>query len=95
LTSTCRGTGKRAAWAGLGLTIECNIGSSRRLLEAELDLSTKKADHVAAWETHLHRMQGVYEINFARYNAGRISVQDLAQGRQPRGAGSLGLVHES
>ena len=76
--------------AGRGM-LDIYIGSSRRLLEAELDLSSKKADHVAAWETHLHRMQGVYEINFARYNEGRISVQDLAQADYYRRDAEIGL----
>jgi RNA polymerase sigma factor (sigma-70 family) len=76
--------------AGRG-TLDIYLNSSRRLLEAELDLSTKTTDHVAAWRTHLLRMQGVYEINLARYNAGRISVQDLAQANYYRRDAEIGL----
>jgi hypothetical protein len=58
-------------------TLDIYLNSSRRLLEAELDLSSSKADHVAAWDTHRQRMQAVYEMNQERYNAGRLSLQDL------------------
>jgi hypothetical protein len=67
------------------------LDSSRRLLEAELDLSVKKADHVVAWETHRQRMQGIYEINLDRYNNGRISVQDLAVANYYRLDAEIGL----
>src|SRR5262249_50187192 len=60
-------------------TLDIYLNSSRRLLEAELDLSSSKADHVAAWDTHRQRMQAVYEINRERYNAGRLPLQDLEE----------------
>ena len=74
-------TALKARWkeycAGRG-TLDILIASSKRTLEAERDLSTSKANQIAAWESHLQRMQQLYVINLARYNAGRISIQDLA-----------------
>jgi outer membrane protein TolC len=61
------------------------------LLKAERDLSTKKADQVAAWETHRQRMQDAYVINQARYNEGRISIIDLAQADYYRLDAEIGL----
>jgi hypothetical protein len=58
-------------------TLDIYLNSSRRLLAAELDLSSNQADHVAAWETHRQRMQAVYDLNRERYNAGRLSLQDV------------------
>jgi hypothetical protein len=76
--------------AGRG-TLDIFLGASRRLLAAELDLSAKGSDHVAAWRSHLLRMQGIYEINLRRYNDGRISVQDLAQPNYYRLDAEIGL----
>ena len=64
---------------------------SRRLLDAERDLSTKKADQITAWESHLQRMQQVYLINLDRYNAGRITLQDLKQAEFYRFDAEIGL----
>src|SRR5438094_413613 len=44
---------------------------SRRLLEAQRDLSTKKADRVAAVEEHLARMKVLREMVKQRYATGR------------------------
>jgi RNA polymerase sigma factor (sigma-70 family) len=76
--------------AGRG-TLDILLGSSRRLLEAELALSNNKADHVAAWESHWQRMNQVYLINLGRYNAGRISVQDLKEAEYYRIDAEIGV----
>ncbi|HLJ96096.1 MAG TPA: RNA polymerase sigma factor [Gemmataceae bacterium] len=76
--------------AGRG-TLDILFGASRRLLEAERDLTPRKADQVAAWETHLQRMQDIYAINLARFEAGRISIQDLAQADFYRLDAEIGL----
>ena len=60
------------------------LGSSQRLLQAEFDLSSKRADHIAALEAHWQRMREVETINQARHDAGRIPIQDLAQSRSGR-----------
>jgi RNA polymerase sigma factor (sigma-70 family) len=62
--------------AGRG-TLDIVLGASRRLRDAERDLSTKKADQILAWEAHLQRMQIIYDTNLDRFNAGRISLGDL------------------
>jgi hypothetical protein len=72
-------------------TLDIYLNSSRRLLEAELELSSSKADHVAAWDTHRQRMQAVYEINLERYNAGRLPFQDLEDSNYYRLDAEIGL----
>jgi hypothetical protein len=64
--------------AGRG-TLEILENASRRLLDAELALTSNKADHVAAWESQWQRTHQIYLINLARYNEGRIPLQDLEQ----------------
>jgi hypothetical protein len=72
-------------------TLDILMGASRRLLEAERDLSTKKADQVAAWETHRRRMKDVYQINMFRFQAGRVAIQDVAQSDYYRLDAEIGL----
>jgi RNA polymerase sigma factor (sigma-70 family) len=72
-------------------TLDIFLGASRRVLDAERDLSMKKADQITAWESHLHRMQQVYLINLDRYNAARISLQDLKQAEYYRIDAEIGL----
>jgi hypothetical protein len=60
-------------------TLDIVIASSRRLLEAETDLSIKKADQAVAWESHLQRMKDLHAINLARFNAGRVSIMDVKE----------------
>jgi RNA polymerase sigma factor (sigma-70 family) len=77
-------TEARARWheflAGRG-TIQFLLGSSQRLLEAERDLGDKKSDHLVALENHVKRMRAVEEMEVARFQAGRISIQELAESR--------------
>jgi hypothetical protein len=44
---------------------------SRRWMEAERDLSEKKADRAAAAEAHLDRMKDLRKLDVARYKAGQ------------------------
>ena len=76
--------------AGRG-TLDILVGASRRLLEAERDLSSKKDDQVAAWDTHRQRMQDLCDINLARFEAGQIPIQDLAQADYYRLDAEIGL----
>jgi RNA polymerase sigma factor (sigma-70 family) len=76
--------------AGRGV-LESLIASSRRLLDAERDLSTKKADRIAAWEGHLQRMQQTYLTNLERFNTGRITTQDLKVAEYYRLDAEIGL----
>jgi hypothetical protein len=72
-------------------TFDLLIGSSRRLLEAERDLSTRKADQVIAWESHLQRMEQAYVITLAWFNKGWTQDQDLAQMDYYRLDAAIGL----
>jgi hypothetical protein len=66
--------------AGRG-TLEFVIGSSLRRLDAELALCESEADRIAAMEDHWLRMKLVEQVNKARFDAGRIPIQDFMQSR--------------
>jgi RNA polymerase sigma factor (sigma-70 family) len=66
--------------AGRG-TLDILFGSSRRLLEAERELSDRKADQIAALERRWKILRAVEQLNQARFNAGRIPIHDLAVSR--------------
>ena len=55
-----------------------------RLLVAKLERTDKKADQLAAYEEHFERMKKMEKSSEARYHAGRIAVQDMAQMRYYR-----------
>jgi RNA polymerase sigma factor (sigma-70 family) len=67
------------------------LNGSRRLLEAELALSSNKADHAAAWESHWQRTNQIYLMNLARYNAGRLLETDLKEADYFRIDAEIGL----
>jgi hypothetical protein len=77
----------KARWqeflAGRG-TLAILIETFQRLLQAEIDLSTKRPDWIAVYEAQLLRAQLVEFVNEERYNAGRISIQDYEQSRFQR-----------
>jgi hypothetical protein len=77
-------TEARGRWheflAGRG-TLDWLLGSSQRLVEAERALGDTKADHLVALENHVKRMRAVEETEVARFQAGRISIQELAESR--------------
>jgi hypothetical protein len=54
------------------------IDASKRLLKAELELSSKKADRLAAREKHLNFTKKAANITIAQYNVGRISKAAVA-----------------
>jgi len=62
-------------------TLDIYIGSSLRLLEAERELSTKKAPQLLAFENHWQRMKMVYDIFQQKFEGGSAAPQDLAQAR--------------
>jgi RNA polymerase sigma factor (sigma-70 family) len=66
--------------AGQG-TQDIYLGSSLRLLEAERLLNKEKEHQMAALMHHRDRMAEIENVNKARYEAGRIPVQDFAQSR--------------
>jgi hypothetical protein len=52
-----------------------------RLLEAERELSGKKADLLVCLENHLHRVQQVEKITQLKIDAGSTALQDLNQSK--------------
>jgi hypothetical protein len=66
--------------AGRG-SLDLTLGSFRRMLKVELDLCAKKVDVVAVLEAQLQRTRDVETVNQSRFDAGRISIQDLEQSR--------------
>ena len=69
--------------AGKG-TLDFLIGASKRLVLAELDATDKKPEQISALKTHLERMKKVQDIDQGRYDAGRISIEDLSQSKYYR-----------
>jgi RNA polymerase sigma factor (sigma-70 family) len=69
--------------AGRG-TLDFLFAGSRRLLEAQRDMSDKKEDQVAALEAHWQRMKQIEELNKKRFDAGRIGIQDYAESKYYR-----------
>jgi hypothetical protein len=69
--------------AGRG-TLDFLFGACQRLLQAEFDLSNKRADRIAALEAQLQRMQAIEMTNKARYRAGRINMSDFEGSRFQR-----------
>jgi RNA polymerase sigma factor (sigma-70 family) len=69
--------------AGRG-TLDILFEASKRLLEAERELSDKKADQIAALEAYFKLMKEIEEVNQARYDAGRVGIDDLAQSKYYR-----------
>lgn len=66
--------------AGRG-TLDIMLGASLRLLEAERELSDKKADQVTALENHWRRMREMEKVDQAQFQAGRLAEADWAQSR--------------
>jgi hypothetical protein len=53
---------------------------SRRVLEAQRDLSDKKAERIAALEDHLARMKELRKVALARYRAGHATHTEALAG---------------
>jgi RNA polymerase sigma factor (sigma-70 family) len=67
------------------------VGASQRLLQAELDLSRKAEDYVAALKAQIQRMQEVEVISTAKYNAGQNPITDIALARFSRSRAEIWL----
>jgi hypothetical protein len=57
---------------------------SRRMLRAELDLADTPAAIAAAYDRHWATMKEIEDVNKARYDAGRIPVQDYLESKYYR-----------
>jgi hypothetical protein len=64
--------------AGRG-TLDITLGSSLRVLKAKQEMSNKAADQIAALKDHLERMKEIYQVNLARFNAGRVPISDVKE----------------
>jgi len=69
--------------AGRG-TLDIMLGACGRLRDAELEMSPKRADQIAALDAQWKRMQKVEAINKDRYDSGRIAIQEYEQSRYHR-----------
>jgi hypothetical protein len=63
------------------ITVETVYFYSREVLEAEVDLTTNRADRRAAYQAHRDRMAAILKKNKDRFDAGRISRQDYQVSR--------------
>jgi outer membrane protein TolC len=57
-------------------TLESTLEWARRVRRAELALTDKKSERVAAWEKYLKRVQEIEKISKARFDAARITLSD-------------------
>jgi RNA polymerase sigma factor (sigma-70 family) len=64
--------------AGRG-TLDFVMAGSRRLLDSERELTTIRADQLAAYEAHSQRMKEIYDVQMGRFNAGRIPLHDVKE----------------
>jgi RNA polymerase sigma factor (sigma-70 family) len=62
--------------AGRG-TLDFLLDTSQRLRKAELELCTQKSDRLLVLENQVQIMKKIVELNRERFNAGRISVEDV------------------
>ncbi len=80
-------TATQARWqdflAGRGM-LELLFRASAQLRDAELEMSPKRADQIAALEAHWKRMKKSEEINKNRFDSGRIPVQEYEHSRYHR-----------
>jgi len=51
---------------------------SRRWLEAELELASKKSDKIAAYQNHLDRMRELYRITHERYRNRVNTIEEVS-----------------
>lgn len=58
-------------------TLEIILANSERFLRAELDLSDKQEQRIAAFRNHVHRLELYYAKSEALYKAGRNPRQDV------------------
>jgi RNA polymerase sigma factor (sigma-70 family) len=79
--------------AGRG-TEEFLHASSRRLLQAELEKAEDNTQRVAARESHFKRMAEIEKVNKERFEAGKITTQDLESSRFYRCEAELSLLRE-
>jgi len=75
---------RRQHWVSGTATFDSLLGASRRMLQAELDLSRKPKDHTAALEAYVKRMKEFEAVNQARSDIGQATIADVAQARFDR-----------
>lgn len=80
-------------FAGRG-TLAFLFDASRRLVQAELEKSNKKADRIDAAERHLKLMYEIEKTNKLRFEEGKVATQDLASATFHRCEAELNLLRE-
>jgi RNA polymerase sigma factor (sigma-70 family) len=76
--------------AGRG-TLDILLEASHHLLQAELDLASKRSDRLTILEAHWQRLKDIETVNEARFQAGRVPIADFAQTRFNRARAELWL----
>jgi RNA polymerase sigma factor (sigma-70 family) len=72
-------------------TLDILFEASHHLLQAELDLASKRSNRLAILEADWQRLKDIETVNEARFQAGRIPIADLAQTRFNRARAELWL----
>lgn len=69
--------------AGRG-TLDTLLGAARRVLHSQRELSTKKADQLAAIEAYLDIVKSVEQQEKQWFDAGRVAIQDFKRSEYDR-----------
>jgi RNA polymerase sigma factor (sigma-70 family) len=77
-----------------GATFELVIESSKRLLKADLELSTDRLDRIAAHERHLKLVKEYADVVEARFMAGRVGLEVHSQAQYERLDAEIQLERE-
>lgn len=75
-------------------TLDLVLEASKRLLKAELELSEKKVDRLAAHERLVELTKHMSQIVEAKYKVGRVSQADYAQAEYERLDAEIALERE-
>jgi outer membrane protein TolC len=57
------------------------IAAAQRLLRARLETSPSNDQKIAVWQEQVDRLKKIFDINVARFNAGRCTIHDMAESR--------------
>jgi hypothetical protein len=79
---------------GIPVTLTTLLAASKRLLKAEVELSAKKPDRLAAHERHVKLLKEFVKITEAQYKVGRLSEAALTQAQYEQLDAEIDLERE-
>jgi hypothetical protein len=67
-------------YAGRGET-NLTLAAAQRLVRASLETGPPRYKKIAIWQEHVERTKKIFDVNVARFKAGRCTIADMAQSR--------------